>query len=121
MSAVEESWQSIADTLGFTDENEMLRHLYQEQGFSLNEIAKVVGYSTWTVRARLLRLGVELRGRGGADIPRVKRKLSDLTDDELFHVSIQTLVKQHGVHPSTISSERRYRNKMKNIDMEEVV
>lgn len=108
----EESWEQIAQVLGFISEEEMLRHLYVEQHFSIKQIERTIGYNSWTVRARLLRMGVEMRPRGGAHSP-VKRVLEDVPEKELFNLPVLDLVTTYGVHPSTVSSERRYRNKVK--------
>lgn len=111
MSYLEESWNQTAATLGYHDEEHMLRGMYLVQSMSINQIAKVLGFSPFMVRMRLLRLKVKLRGRGGPQ--RHVRKLAHLSDHELFHFSNGHIQKEHNVHSSTVSAERRLRKKMK--------
>lgn len=120
MPYLEESWLPIANTLGFETEEAMLKHLYLEQRLSLSQLAKIVGYSTFTVRERLVRNLILLRGRGGAHGGTAKRSLSHVSDDQLFKGEIKELVLAHNVHPSTICSERRYRRKIKASQLEVV-
>lgn len=110
----EESWQPIADTLGFVNEEEMLRHLYTEQNFSIRDIASVVGYSSFVVRNRLMRLQPPLafKTRGGNN-RQGKRSMLACTDEELAHGSVASLSEKYKVHPSTVSAERRLRERLK--------
>lgn len=113
MSFPEESWLEVASTLGFDSEEGMLRHLYASQEFSIGDIARIVGRSTFTVRTRLMTLGVRLRGRGGPNNRQGKRKLLKLTDPELYNSTVGELVDKFGVHASTVSAERRLRERLR--------
>lgn len=104
----EESWTPIAQLLGFDTEEEMLKHFYMIQSFSIKQISQVIGYSTFTVRRRLLLWHVNLRKRGGAN-HQGKRILRDLTDAELFDGASPVIAEKYNVHVSTISAERRFR------------
>jgi hypothetical protein len=55
----------LAELLGFKDEEDMLRQLYKHH--SIHQIAAKLGYSDFTIRARLVRAGVKMRPRGGAN------------------------------------------------------
>lgn len=102
------SWDVQARSLGFLDEAAMLKELYINQGLSLGQIAGIVESSTFTVKTRLTYLKVKMRGRGGAVNRQGKRKLVHLTTEQLAKPT-HILVKQWGVDPSTVASERRYR------------
>lgn len=107
MPILEESWQPLADTLGFPNEREMLNELYLLQRLSLSQIAKVLGVSHVNVRRRLLGHGIPLRARGGRN--RTKRILADVPSAELFSPQVNIQAYQRGIHPSTIFAERRRR------------
>lgn len=107
MPIIEESWQPLADTLGYSDEQEMLQDLYLKQTMSLMQIARVLGVSHVNVRRRLLNHGVPLRGRGGPN--RTKRRLESIPDSELFGPKVNMQAYYRKVHPSTIFAERRRR------------
>lgn len=104
-----ESWQPIANTLGFRTEEEMLKHLYVQQGFSLNELSKILGPSFWAIRRRLVLLGVPMRRRGGARQRLGRRRLKDVTMEELERKSPTELAAKYGVHVSTVFAEKRLR------------
>ena len=106
----EESWQGLADTLGFDSERTMLQHFYLEQGFSIRQMADKLGYSTFAVRRRLLSFGIELRRRGGPNGLGIT-SLGHLTDEELFKTSPAELAKAYEVHISTVFTEKRRRTK----------
>lgn len=111
MSYLEESWEQIATTLGLSTEEEMLKHLYEEQAWSISEIAKLVGYSTFIVRHRLLRSGLVMRGRGGAANRLGRRKLAHLLDDEVLKTPLSQLAERHNVNVTTAYLERQLRRK----------
>ena len=67
-----DSLDEIAQHLGFEDEDTMLIELYTRQGWSISELSKKIGYSYANMRNRLLRRGIELRGRGGDNRPTIK-------------------------------------------------
>ena len=62
-----QSWHQIALASGYRDEAEMLRTLYETKKLSVRDIARVVGYSYKTTYDRIVRYGIALRGRGGAN------------------------------------------------------
>jgi len=110
MAQIEESWQPIAETLGYRNEEEMLKHLYNEQGFSLSQIAKIVGYSVWSVRRRLVMTGVVMRNRGGAN-NQMGRKLANVPDDEIFGGTYEVVARKFGVHTASVYLERQRRRR----------
>lgn len=114
----EESWLPVAERLGFKTEEEMLKELYLTQMLSISKIAKLLGYSTFGIRGRLLRADISLRGRGGANTDKNKRSLIGVSDDDLFHSSVAALVDWYAVHPCTVSAERKRRRQMKKEIME---
>lgn len=103
-----ESWLPIAHGLGFSSEEDMLKHLYVVQGFSLQGIGKMLGYSPTAVGARLRSYGLALRGRGGAN-NRGGSKLRRVSDAELFTAPVQHIAAVYGVHICTVFNERRRR------------
>lgn len=107
--AIEVSWLAEAKELGFETEAQMLSHLYDEQGFTISQIAKIVGYSTFAVRRRLTQLGVTFRARGGSGPRLGKRLLAALSDDQLFKSKVTDICDLHGVSPATVWSERKFR------------
>lgn len=104
----EESWDQHAKTLGFANEEAMLKHLYVHSKMSLAEIAEVLGYSIFTIRSRLLRLGVDMRPRGGFNNAG-NRTLRDVPYDELMGTPTIELCKKYNVHKTTVYTERRVR------------
>ena len=108
-----ESWIPIAQTLGFESELEMLKHLYVQQDFSLSQMSSIIGYSTWTIRRRLLISGIPLKGRGGPNNREGRRRLKHVSDDDLCKYSAVDLAKQHQVHVSTVWAEIRFRKQEK--------
>lgn len=63
------SLDDVAEAMGYESEEHLLRHLYKEQGWSLNEISRKIGFSRVNIRNRLLRMGVVIRSRGGNNQP----------------------------------------------------
>lgn len=104
-----ESWQPIADTLGFKSEEEMLKHLYLSQSFSLLQMKQVLGYSTYAIRRRLIEFGIPLRSRGGPDNRLGRRKLKDISDSKLLTTKSEALAEEFKVHVSTVFAEKRFR------------
>lgn len=99
-----ESWQHVADALGFKSEEEMLKHLYVEQEFSLKQMSDILGYCVWSIRDRLGKLGVPVRGKGGPQRTG-KRRLKHLTDEELENTPVREIAIKHQVHISTVHLE----------------
>lgn len=121
MPTLEESWISIAEALGYRSEEEMLLDLYVQQQLSLNAIAKMLGYSAFNVRRRLIFAGVELRGRGGPN-NRGHRRLVEIKDIELFDESegwLPRLCAKYDVCPATVFGERRLRRALRKKEEEQ--
>lgn len=70
MSRHPEPLDDLAQLLQFENEEQMLRQLYANH--SLAEIATQLGYSITLIRSRLLRYGVKLKDRGGANNKKAK-------------------------------------------------
>lgn len=111
MRIEENSWLPQAHTLGFLCEEDMLKSLYVEQSLSIKQIAHILGYSTFSVRSRLIRLGITLRSRGGKGGKLGRRRLAHLSIKELFESNVTLLVDKYKVNPSTVSNERALRRK----------
>lgn len=107
MSVLPESWNPIAETLGYRNEEHMLRDLYEEQNFSISEIAKRLGFAQNNVRRRLLICGMQLRERGGRN-NLGNRVLSELTDEQLSQ-DPRKVAAECNVHISTVFKEKRRR------------
>ncbi len=105
------SWNSEARALGFENEKEMLIDLYMLNNFSLTQIAKMLGYSYFAVRRRLIVWGISLRQRGGPN-NNGNRRLRYLTNEEL-HANTKLVATSYGVHIATVFAERRLRERMK--------
>lgn len=103
-----ESWLPTAQTLGFDSEAEMLKHMYIAQGFSLQMMSDILGYSVFAVLYRLRKLNVPIKGRGGAN-NRHKNKLKDVSDSDLFTMNAKETAIAYGVHICTVFNERRRR------------
>jgi len=58
-------WVSISSDLGFSSPKRMLMELYYVEGMSLREMGKKLGLRTETIRDKMERLRLPLRGRGG--------------------------------------------------------
>jgi len=110
MARIEEDWHQLAVSLGFKDEKDMKHQLYVMQGFSTHDLARVVGCSHYTVNKRLRDDGIKLRTRGGP-VRLGKRKLSKVSDDELFALEVKELAAKYDVHPTSVWKEQRIRRK----------
>lgn len=106
MPRIEDSWESIARTLGYSTEGEMLVDLYCEQHFSLRELGHRLGFSVNSVRNRLSNLGVHIRSRGGPQRAG-KTRLNGITDEQLQN--IPETASKLGFHQSTLFKEKRRR------------
>lgn len=113
MPILDQSWNPEAQTLGYENEREMLIDLYNEQNFSIGQIAEVIGYSAFSVRKRLMMFGVSLKSRGGPNNRRGKRRLIDVSDEELFGTSPAKLAYAKNVHIATVFAEKRFRERKK--------
>ena len=110
MPILEQSWNNEANTLGYENEKEMLRGLYLEQAYSINQIALVLGFSAFNIRRRLLTWGIQLRHRGGPN-NKGRRRLKALSDEELFGKPPVEIAVSQGVHIATVFAEKRLRQK----------
>lgn len=112
MPSLSEDWTPIANTLGYKDEVEMLQDLYVTQGFSVEDLAKRLGYSKNNVRRRLLFNDIPLRGRGGRN-NLGKGYLANVPDDELKDV--RKAAANHSVHLSTVFKELKRRRECNSV------
>ncbi len=103
----EESWGPEAASLGYSNETDMLRSLYKDQGFSLSQIAAKLRKTSFLVRRRLILRGVPLRGRGGRN--HTKSLLVELSNERLKLESPYDLAEELKVHPSTVFAEKKRR------------
>lgn len=101
-----ESLKPIVETLGYVDEKAMLIDLYEVQGFSIDDLAKKLGYSHSMLRRRLVKAGIKLRTRGGNN-SREQSVLRGLPDDKFADVN--ALAVELNMHYSTIYKEKRKR------------
>lgn len=102
------SWSEEAETLGFLSERQMMESLYLVKRFSIRRISHLLGPAPTQIREKLLELGIEMRGRGGAN-NEGNLKLAELTDAQLLERPSAALAHTHGVSPSTVIKERRRR------------
>lgn len=115
--AIYESWDPIAQQLGYANEVAMLKDMYEAQGLSIQQMIRKLGYAQNSIRARLIEAGVVLKARGGPNA-QGKTILKNLTDDELMKikpVDLLTLENEDGTRkynctPNTLYKERRRRN-----------
>jgi hypothetical protein len=108
MPTLEEDWTAMARTLGYETELDMLKGLYLYDQMSISEMAKVLGYSDWSVRRRLVMNQIRMRPRGGPNNAG-KRRLGHLSDDEILNTPTQELMTHYNVNLSTVYAERRLR------------
>ncbi len=108
MPVLEDDWAGVWKTLGFSSEKEMLVDLYVNNGLSLAELSGVLGYSTFSIRRRILNHNIELRPRGGLN-NLGKRVLAEISDEEL-NLSTLEVAAKFNVCSSTVYSERKYRD-----------
>lgn len=62
-------WKNMAVSLGFPDEPTMWVQLYKEEGRTIGELSKTLGYGSATIARRLYLCGIEKRSRGGVNSP----------------------------------------------------
>lgn len=114
--AIYESWDPIAHQLGFPDEETMLKTMYVDQGMSIDQLVRKLGYAKNSIRSRLKDAGVVLRKQGGPN-SQGKTILSSLTNEELAHLKaadLLTLENEDGSRkfnctPNTLYKEKRRR------------
>jgi len=108
MPVTESDWTGLVKTLGYRSEREMLVDMYGTAAMSLSEIAKVLGFSTFAVRRRLMVHGIRLRERGGLHNAG-NRKLKSVPDEILFGLTTEEIAAKYDAHKTTVWSERRIR------------
>jgi hypothetical protein len=97
------NWDSLADTLGYRDEEHMLSDMYLNQGFSLSLIADKLGNGKATIRRRLSLYNIERRSRGGANNPSLRRLYLHLLDQRwVYSASKKEVAQVIEAHPSTV-------------------
>lgn len=106
--SLEQDWNPLAKELGYVNEYEMLKDMYETLLFSVREIAKVVGCSNYCVRKHLVDHGIKLRGRGGPQNQN-KRKLININLEELFMEDAEELAAKYDLHSTSVYRERRLR------------
>lgn len=105
MPANEQDFCREVSALGYESEKEMLVDLYST--YSLSEMAKILGYSTFCIRRKMILLGIKLRPRGGTN-NKGNRILKDVSD-ELLARPTKEVAELFNVHDSTVHGERRLR------------
>jgi len=91
-------WPTTATKIGYADEEAMWKALYGKH--SIAELSTMLGVSRNTVRLRLVKCGIEFRGRGGPN-----NKHTEVTDDLLDRVKrdgIAVVAKELGIQYSTL-------------------
>lgn len=111
MSVLSQSWSAEANALGYENEREMLKNLYEDREMSFSEIAHVLGYSLASVRKRVIAYGIGTRKRGGPNFFG-RRKLKAVPSEELEKTSPKVLAEKYRVHIATVFKEKRERAKM---------
>ena len=104
------NWEELSKTFGFENEKEMLEEFYHKQNWSVSKIAKRIKTGTSTIISKMIKLGIERRGKGGPNNSSVPEGIKGLTRDELMNAKINDLVKKTGLSMSTIL---RYRRKIR--------
>jgi hypothetical protein len=115
--AIYESWDPIAVRLGFNNEAEMLKAMYVDQGLSIQQMIKKLGYAQNSIRTRLKEAGVNLKPRGGPNA-QGKTILKSLTNEELLKLKPVDLLnaenpdgsRKYNCTPNTLYKEKRRRN-----------
>lgn len=121
MAQLPESWQPIADTLGYVDEQQMLIDLYINQKMSISALTTRLGFCQNNVRNHLHAAGIVPRSRGGPN-SLGKTKFRHYTDEALMALKPGDLIKladgtQIRVIFNTLYKERRRRGLIKCISV----
>jgi AcrR family transcriptional regulator len=96
-------WNAFAETIGYRDEEKMLRDMYYNHGLSLNEIADKLGVGKATIRGRMGMYDMQRRKRGGPNNQSLKRVALHLMDQRRVRSeSIVEVAKAVSAHPSTV-------------------
>ena len=82
-----EEWRDICSAEGFTNERDLFHHLYWEKGLSLNQIGVRLGFERSAIRDHMIKAGVPLRGRGGANNP---AKITNEQKNEMYNYYKET-------------------------------
>lgn len=68
-ASAREQWDTLAQSIGYTDERHMWEQLYKEEGRSINDLARTLGFGTATIQRRLRLSGIERKKKGGPYAP----------------------------------------------------
>src|SRR5690606_86946 len=82
------SWQKLAESLGFASEKEMLEKMYGE--FGLLELSRKFAVSHYSLRKRLVHHGIPIRGRGGPHAT----KLEEFTEELLERMKTEAIAER---------------------------
>ena len=104
-----ENWQRLARTLDYPDEVEMWQDLYLRQGLSIPNLGQRLGYGNFTIRRRLLKAGIPLRGQGGNNhpTPPAKNVLFHLDQRVVWGSTIERLKELTGCSVAVISKYKK--------------
>jgi predicted transcriptional regulator with HTH domain len=96
-------WNSIAQLLGYENEEQMLYDMYHRNQLPLSQIAEKLGSGRATIRRRLELYEIQRRPRGGANNQSNKRVLLHLMDQRYVRSALGNEI-AHVVnsHPSTV-------------------
>ena len=97
------SWNEIATTIGYKDEEQMLYDMYIKQRLSLITIGEKLGSGKATIRNRLIFYNIDRREKGGPNNPSQKRLFLHLLDQRYVRTtSKRDIAKLLDSHPSTV-------------------
>jgi len=72
------NWESIAKERGHETPKAMLEKLYLEEGYTMVDIAALIGCSSWSVGRALNYFGIERHRHGGARRSKGKPSISQI-------------------------------------------
>jgi len=75
---------------------------YCDLGMSIKQIANLCGVSPFTLRSKLLRMGIKLKRRGGK-----RRKPTAFLRSDLEEMSLKELCHKYKVSKTTVNSAKR--------------
>lgn len=103
-----EEWNHLAQRVGFNDRRAMLDDWYNNQGFSLREIGKILKVHTNTVHRMMIQENIPRRGTGGPH-NKGNHKLANISNEILFENRRDVLAEALECSPSTVYNERKRR------------
>ena len=99
----QEDWDNLARMLGYTDEEEMLRDLYEEERFSIAQIARKLGAGHATIARRMGIYDIAKRRRGGPNNrPKQTARLHMLDQRLIWSSSSAQIARLLDMHVSTV-------------------